>query len=187
MAVFVYKGRDRAGGKVEGSVEATDRRGALMAIERLGHVPVSVAEKTVAREQEKKERAARKSFLVLPGAGRKMSSRDVLIFTTELSDLLASGMTLGNALNSLANRKTGGTADRIVAELREQFAKGWPLCTELGPWRGRQLAFVLRWHAASLSSIEAAGFDLMRAKPSGGYLRLAACVAAAAAGRHSPV
>jgi len=50
--------------------------------------------------------------------------REVLIFTTELSDLLASGMTLGNALNTLANRRSGKGSDAIIGSLRTEIVRG---------------------------------------------------------------
>ena len=46
-----------------------------------------------------------------------------------------------------------------VAWARSELAKGWPLCHELGHRVGRGLTFLLRWHAASLSALEARGFD----------------------------
>ena len=78
------------------------------------------------------------------------------------------------------------TAGRIDARSRELVAdqiawtrsfleKGWPLCTELGPWRGRQLAFLLRWHAASLSALEARRYDALSGPDPAGFLRLMAC------------
>lgn len=126
MAVFVYSARSRTGDKVEGAVEARDRREAMLSIERLGHIPISVAEKNAAA----KSASAGKRF-TWHGMRDKMGTRDVLIFTTELSDLLASGMTLGNALNCLANRKTGRAGDRIIAALRDDIVQGTSLSDAL--------------------------------------------------------
>jgi phytoene/squalene synthetase len=55
------------------------------------------------------------------------------------------------------------------------FERGWPLCRELGPWRGRELAFVLRWQAASLSALEVARHAALEREPPAGWLRLLAC------------
>ena len=44
MPKFSYTARSRTGDKVQGVVEANDKRSALAQIERLGHVPVSVSE-----------------------------------------------------------------------------------------------------------------------------------------------
>ena len=65
-------------------------------------------------------------------------------------------------------------ADQI-AWARSLLAKGWPLCSELGAWRGRQLAFLLRWHAASLTALEARHYDALSGPPPAGLLRVVAC------------
>ncbi|MFC1497385.1 type II secretion system F family protein [Verrucomicrobiota bacterium] len=120
MPAFVYTARNRSGEKVEDSVEAGDRRSALAQIERLGLVPVSVVEGSSVHA----ESAAKKRFIVWHGRQARMGTRDVLLFTTELNDLLSSGMTLGNALNCLAKRKTGKSSDQILADLRDQIVRG---------------------------------------------------------------
>jgi len=127
MPTFAYTARTRAGEKVDGMVEATDRRAALMQIEGLGYIPVSVLEKSAAVA---KAAGARARF-TWRGMHGRMGGRERLIFTTELSDLLASGMTVGNALNCLANRKTGKAGDRIIAELRDDIIKGLSLSDAL--------------------------------------------------------
>ena len=44
MPLFTYTARTRSGEKTDGTIEANDRRQALMQIERKGYVPVSVKE-----------------------------------------------------------------------------------------------------------------------------------------------
>ena len=44
MAVFNYKAMSKDGRKLEGAVEAADRRAALAAVEKLGYMALSVAE-----------------------------------------------------------------------------------------------------------------------------------------------
>jgi len=126
---FTYTARNRSGEKVQGLVEAADRRLALVDLERQGLVPVSLVESASARQAEA-EKGKRGRFK-LQLKRERMTGREVLLFTTELSDLLASGMTLGNALNSLANRGTGKPGDRIVAELRDAIVQGVSLSDAL--------------------------------------------------------
>ena len=45
MPIFIYTARTRTGDKVEGTLEVSDRRAALLHIERLGQMPVKVDEK----------------------------------------------------------------------------------------------------------------------------------------------
>jgi type II secretory pathway component PulF len=44
MATWSYTARKRGGEKIEGTVEAADRRAAMVQIEQLGCVPISVRE-----------------------------------------------------------------------------------------------------------------------------------------------
>lgn len=119
MPSFRYTARSQTGEKVEGSVEADDRRAALRQIERIGHFPVAVTESSAAAPAAGHPKGLSFSF------GRKrMTTRELLTFTTELRDLLASGMKLGNALNVLSRRKTNKTTDTIVARLRDEIIQG---------------------------------------------------------------
>lgn len=125
MPVFIYIARSRTGEKVESTVEAADRRLALLQIERLGYVPVTVAEKGAAA-------TAKSSFdwrelLRRRNRRARMATREMLVFTTELSDLLASGMKLGNALNTLSRRRTSPAYDAIIKTLRDEIVRGTSL------------------------------------------------------------
>lgn len=117
MPTFAYIALDKSGKRVEGRVEAADRRGAQQAVERLGQVPVTVAEAAAVAA------AARPPWWKLARAGNRMKSRDVLLFTAELSDLLAAGMTLGAALNCLAGHGDDAAA-RVAADLRDRIIRG---------------------------------------------------------------
>lgn len=136
MPKFRYIARTRTGEKVEGSVEANDRRAALLQIERMGQIPVSVSD-SGALVSSATSAGDKKSFFKLErGAPTKfrMRTRDVLLLTRELSDLLGSGMTLGNALNTLSHRRTDKAQDKIVADLRDDIVQGSSLSDALGKW-----------------------------------------------------
>jgi phytoene synthase len=96
----------------------------------------------------------------------------------------------GAALASLGAARADEPLRRAVAGqivwAREWLAKGWPLCTELGHVRGRALAFWLRWHAASLSALEARDCDPLPGSPPAGWMRALACGTAALASRGAP-
>ncbi len=117
MALFTYAALDKAGQRTEGTVEAGDRRGALLAVEKLGLVPMSVA------ESQARAVAAGRPWWKLSQGQDRMRPHEVMLFTAELSDLLAAGMTLGKALNCLSGR--GDTAEaRIAADLRDRIIQG---------------------------------------------------------------
>ena len=122
MPIFEYKARGRDGKKAEGSVSASDRRTALLEIEKLGLMPVSVTE-----SKKVKKRAAGGSFWKLQIGGEKlrMKPMEVLLFTSELSDLLEAGMTLGAALNCLSKQgDEESAASRVAADLCDRIVRG---------------------------------------------------------------
>ena len=138
MPLFAYIARSRSGEKIEGAIEAGDKHAALLQIEQLGHVPVSVRESTAstpARAAAANGKAARWRFTLWSGRGPRMSTRETLQFTTELGDLLASGMKLGNALNTLSRRRTRPDADAIMASLRDDIIRGTSLSEALSRFK----------------------------------------------------
>lgn len=95
-----------------------------------------------------------------------------------IEELTRGGLELGAVLAGRERPALARTVAAQVAWTRTFYAKGWELCRELGAWRGRELAFVLRWHAATLSALEQARFDALRGPPPSGWLRLLACALA---------
>ncbi len=162
MTQFRYVAKSRAGERQEGTLDVADKRAALAQLGRLGLVPISVAEiqgkaapppadKTkpegkaaVAPAAPAPAPAAAKSA---PAGRRKwyrfekglrskprMKMGELLLFTSELSDLLASGMTLGAGLHALAQRQTGKAQDAIVVDLRDDIVSGASLSGALSRW-----------------------------------------------------
>ena len=125
MPTYVYTARTRTGEKAEGALEAPDRRAALLQIERLGQVPVKVEEKEAGAAQP--ARRGWRAWRPRRAESGRMSTSELLAFTSELSDLLASGMKLGNGLNTLAHRRTGSASDAIVRSLRDEIIRGTSL------------------------------------------------------------
>ena len=118
MATFEYTGRTKKGEKVGGKISAGDRQQALLQIDRLGHLPISVTE--IGADPKKEANA--EAFN--PFRSKRMKTKEVLQFTTELSDLLGSGMQLGQALAVLSKRKTGKAGDVVIPQLRESIMQG---------------------------------------------------------------
>ncbi|HMP76286.1 MAG TPA: type II secretion system F family protein [Kiritimatiellia bacterium] len=141
MARFSYTARSMNGERASGTIEAADKRAALLQLERQGLTPISVkdatgaaptAAKTGAGKSEKKKKAPR--FVLKLNARPRMNLRETLMFTRELSDLIASGMTLGSALHTLSQRHTGKGQDQIVVALRDEIIRGTSLSDALALW-----------------------------------------------------
>ncbi len=117
MPVFAYTALE-GGKRTQGRIEAPDRRAAMAQIERKGQTPISLKE-TVAETAA----ASTPWWKLSSGNPLKMNQKEVLLFTTELSDLLAAGMQLGQALNCLAGHGETPTA-RVCADLRDRIIGG---------------------------------------------------------------
>ncbi|HNR94218.1 MAG TPA: type II secretion system F family protein [Kiritimatiellia bacterium] len=134
MPIYTYTARLASGDKKEGTLEANDRQSALIQIERMGAVPVSIREGTAAAAAPSGRGAKKRFALTLPQRAPRMNLRDVLLLTGEMSDLLASGMTLGHALNTLSRRDTDPGQTAIVTALRDEIIQGSSLSDALRKW-----------------------------------------------------
>jgi type IV pilus assembly protein PilC len=127
MPTFSYKARRKRGGEsVDGTIEARDRSVALMELQRQGLVPLSVEEGRVKKAGHKHAHvkgAAGKRFQ-FQSSRKHMRGSEVLLFSSELSDLLASGMTLATALNSLSRRRAGRVEGEIISAVRDEIVRG---------------------------------------------------------------
>ena len=122
MAAFSYKAMTMDGRRVDGTVQADDRRGALAAVRKLGHTPLSVSEASGGAAKKGGAKDAKKKGggsiwnARIGSAPDSMTPMEVLLFTSELADLLEAGMTLGQALGCLANQGDEGSAQRTVSQ-----------------------------------------------------------------------
>jgi len=132
MPTFKYIARKADGERVDGTIDASDRNSALLAIQRLGHTPFSVTETKAA--VNKKEGGTRRLKLEL-GLGMKrktrMTQREMLLFTREMADLLSSGMTLGRALHTLSGRNPDSAQHTVIERLRDEVVQGSSLSEAL--------------------------------------------------------
>lgn len=140
MAKFGYVALNAQKSRVSGSVDAADRRGALLAIKAQGLTPLSVSEQQSTAEapapkaaskpatkgaKGKQEKPAASFWTLSSGPAKKMKPAEVLLFTSELADLIEAGMTLGAALNSLANQGDPNSGICVIsADLRDRIMRG---------------------------------------------------------------
>jgi type II secretory pathway component PulF len=135
MPLFSYKARKRSGELLEGSLEAADRAAALTQIQRLGLFPMAVE-------------AARAGAAAGPGAApgarpglslaaflpqsmrtqlqqkRKPKLQELANFTTQLANLLHSGMPLTVALGSMTNLESKGIPAEVSRDLKLEVTQG---------------------------------------------------------------
>ncbi len=129
MPTFKYIARGADSKRVDGTLDAADRRAALLMLQQKGYTPLSLDQGTAktGTNTVKKRLTLKTSF----GKKNKMGARDTLLFTREMADLLSSGMTLGRALHTLANRTGDSAQSQIVRRLRDEVVQGSSLSDAL--------------------------------------------------------
>ena len=129
MLSYSYIALDKKGTKQSGTINAIDELSATNQIEKLGLIPISITDqsKNHSSKKIKKKINFELGFKTKP----KMKLSDLLLFSRELSDLVASGMTIGKALHTLSNRKEKNHIQSIVIKLRDEIVQGSSLSNAL--------------------------------------------------------
>ena len=131
MPHYYYKSKDQKGTLAEGVIEASDKFSANRAVEALGYVPISITETTNTINQNKIDKKRLFSFDSGFKKKKKMNIQELLLFSRELSDLVASGMTIGKALHTLSNKKDNKKSQIIIKTLRDEIVQGTSLSNAL--------------------------------------------------------
>ncbi len=132
MAEFSYRARRRSGELVEGILDVTDRPAALAQIQRLGLFPIAVETAKAGATTGEKRAGQKADFLsILPPAlraqlqqKRKPSLQELATFTTQLANLLKSGMPLTVALNSMTHLESKGIPAGVSRDLKQEVTEG---------------------------------------------------------------
>jgi type II secretory pathway component PulF len=132
MPQFSYKARKRSGELVEGVLEVADRAAALLQIQRSGLFPISVTDAKAGAANPGQPAAKGISFSAfLPESvraqmaqQRKPKLQELATFTTQLANLLKSGMPLTVALTSMTHLESKGIPASVSRELKQEVTEG---------------------------------------------------------------
>ena len=123
MPTFSYKAKTQAGEVVSGTLPAGDRRMALAQLGRMGYYPLVVEAARVEKSADQPKARG--------GMRGRPNSRDVLMFTQQLSSLLRSGMSLSQALGTLERRAQKPAFGAVLGQLRGAIVQGESLSDSL--------------------------------------------------------
>ena len=125
MAQFQYRATDAEGKILEGIIEAAERNVAVARLQDRGLIPLRVAEPDAKRSGI--------ASISLPSFSfkRGVRGRDLLIFTHEMSTLLAAGMPLDRSLSILTDLSERPELKRIVADVLQAVQRGKSLAEAL--------------------------------------------------------
>ena len=132
MGQFSYKAVDQAGAHVAGVVEAADRRNAVATLAGRGHFVTDLIEKA----QGRRAATERTSVFELPGLPRfgrwRVSSKDVLAMTTQLSTAVRAGLPLLNCLELIRKEQRKPAMQRMFEHLTKSVSSGNSLSEAMG-------------------------------------------------------
>lgn len=113
--LYRYTAISRAGGKLTGEMEAASRASVLEDLHQLGHLPIEVTESNSGTGAQG---AAGSLF-----SGRP-SSRQITLFTRELSMLLKAGLPLDQSLGFLEKDAASKKLSRLIGKVHSQISSG---------------------------------------------------------------
>ena len=149
MPLFAYKALASNGSVTTGEIDAADRPEALRLLDRKGLQPVNLRESSAPAPAAKKvngkptgktngaakaeskaaaakpaAKAAPKEEPEIPEGPIKLKKQEVVLFTEELSDMLAAGLQLEPALKSMENRQELGNLKAVSFKIRQIVRDG---------------------------------------------------------------
>jgi len=153
MSQFSYKAVNRSGGHVRGTIEAIDRRSAVASLTDKGHFVTELAQKTQdtrhktqdlglesgvcslesgvwslesAKTQDTRHKTLDLSWFMQFGS-RKVTSKDVLAMTTQLSTALQAGLPLLNGLKLIHEQQHRAATREMLGALVNAVSSGQSL------------------------------------------------------------
>jgi len=125
---FHYKAVNQSGGHVTGSIEAIDRKSAVVALTGQGHFVMELLEGAQAKSTNGQSREAAPDLgQLLKFRGHKVSSKDVLAFTTQLSTALRAGLPLMRGLDLIHEQQHKPGTKKLMGELVDAVNAGQSL------------------------------------------------------------
>ena len=126
MAQFHYRATDHEGRIVEGTIDAAEQGVVVARLHDRGLIPLRIGAPRV--------EAQSKSFgIKLPRLARsRISKRELLVFTQELSTLLTAGLPLDRSLKSLVDVSDNPMLQEAVTDVLQAVQGGKSLAEALG-------------------------------------------------------
>jgi general secretion pathway protein F len=120
MAIFRYKAVNAHGAFSEGQVDAVDTRSVVSRLQGMGLIPVSIDEPAGHRSSQSK-----KVYL------QRVSRKDILFFTEELSTLTHAGLPLDRSLAIAAELASKPALRNVIHDVLKQIKAGKSLAESL--------------------------------------------------------
>jgi len=126
---FSYKAVDQGGGHVTGTIEAVDRRSAVVALTEKGHFVTELVKDVRSHDPSDSQAKTASSDVgqLLKFGSRRVSSKDVLAMTTQLSTALRAGLPLLSGLELLRKQQHKIATKELLGDLVDAVSAGQSL------------------------------------------------------------
>lgn len=124
MGEFSYKAIDRSGGHITGKVEAVDRKSAVISLSNKGHMVTELVETTGSSDTEGGLIESLDIGNLLKFGSRRVSGKDILAMTTQLSTALRAGLPLLNGLELIHQQQTKIGMKEMLSDLIDAVSSG---------------------------------------------------------------
>ncbi|MEM9016490.1 MAG: type II secretion system F family protein, partial [Verrucomicrobiota bacterium] len=132
MGEFRYRVLQKDGNLSNGTVEGATRGEAMRRLNEQGMQVLSLEEEKRKSRKEKKSAPEKEGSSDTPKPRKpsrsenRLSTRQMIQFTEEMSDLLSAGVQLDTALKSIASRSETESIRRVATECYEKVRDGVP-------------------------------------------------------------
>jgi type II secretory pathway component PulF len=126
---FSYKAVDQSGGHVTGTIEAVDRRSAVVALTEKGNFVTELTKDVRSHDPNDSQAKTTVSDVgqLLKFGSRRVSSKDVLAMTTQLSTALRAGLPLLSGLELLRKQQHKIATKELLGDLVDAVSAGQSL------------------------------------------------------------
>ena len=127
MGQYFYKAVEQGGGNVTGTIEATDRRSAVAALAEQGQFVLELAQEAQATSVNGEKKAELDLSRLLNFGSRRITSKDILAITSQLSTALRAGLPMLNGLEIIRDQQHKQSTKDMLNELVKLVSSGQSL------------------------------------------------------------
>jgi type IV pilus assembly protein PilC len=126
MAKYSYKALGAAGKSTEGVVESSSREGAIALLQKQGLKPLTVVEGS--------GKSSEINLSFLKKGGSKVKTKDLVVFTRQLSTMISAGVPLNRSLATMQSQSENKAFAEVIGKISKDVEGGSSLASAFGKY-----------------------------------------------------
>ena len=118
---YAYAVRDRAGKKINGTLEADSPAVVATKLKAMGYAPITIERTSTGMKTE----------ITIPGFGKRVKLKDLAVMARQFATMINSGLSLLKALNILSEQTQNPELARVLGEVRNDVETGSSLSASM--------------------------------------------------------